>query len=156
MIMEYITRNNIMQHIPDAYRHFFDLRVDKVSPNLERTFKLFTQAVNILCEFADINKKADIFFNLGNKGQAYSENLLLDYEIRGNAIHIHYNNCIFFDIAKSSLYSEPLQLAMYLEELCHCYMNIKDEVLVKVVVANICPNIIYNVESDQYEELTEN
>ena len=23
-------------------------------------------------------------------------------------------------------------------------------------VANICPNIIYNVESDQYEELTAN
>ena len=23
-------------------------------------------------------------------------------------------------------------------------------------VANICPNIIYNVESDQYENLTEN
>lgn len=35
-------------------------------------------------------------------------------------------------------------------------MNIKDEVLVKIVVANICPNIIYNVESEQYEELTEN
>lgn len=154
--MEYITRNDIMQHIPEAYRHFFDLQVNKITSDLERPFKLFTQAVNILCAFANINKKADIFFNLGNKGQAYSENFLLNYEIRGNAIHIYYNNCIFFDIAKSSLYSEPLQLAMYLEELCHCYMNIKDEVLVKAVVANICPYVIYNVESDQYEELTEN
>lgn len=40
----------------------------------------------------------------------------------------------------------------------HSTTKLAEEMIMEYIiwVANICPNIIYNVESDQYDELTEN
>ncbi|WP_273384210.1 hypothetical protein [Actinobacillus porcinus] len=145
-----ITKKQILSEIPEEYRHFFDIRIDTATNDLHPYFSLFTKAVNIFCQYAHINKKADIFFNIGNKGKAYSNDFNFNYEIMNDAIHICYNNCIFFNLELSSEYPEELQVAMYLEELTHCYMNISDEKLVKIVVATMCENVFYDIANDCY------
>ncbi|MCK3657238.1 hypothetical protein A4G18_00510 [Pasteurellaceae bacterium Pebbles2] len=148
-----ITKQQISSMIIEEYRYFFDLRFDTLTIDLIRPFELLTEAINLFCQYANINKKAELFFNYGNQGVLHSPNINIQYEI-SSAIHIHYNNCIFFNIYLSSKYDHRMQIAMYLEELAHCYMNIEDEILVKKVVSTMYPLVNYNEHADQYE-LTE-
>lgn len=151
MMNRIITKQEIMEMIIPEYRYFFDLRIDNVTSDLKPQFELLSEAINLFCKFTNINKKADLFFNFGNQGAAQSVDLILQYQINSPAIHIHYNNCIFFNLFLSSQYDHRMQIAMYLEELAHCYMNIADEILVKKVVSLIYPFVKYNEEKDQYE-----
>lgn len=151
MTNEIITKQEIIEMIDPEYRYFFDLRIDDVTSDLKPQFELLSEAIHLFCKFAHINKKADLFFNWGNQGVAHSEDFLFHYQINSPAIHIHYNNSIFFNLFISAKYDYRMQIAMYLEEFAHCYMNIADEILVKKVVSSIYPFVKYNEEKDQYE-----
>lgn len=147
-----ISREQILNNIPEEYRHYFNIAISDITQDIYPLFKNFTDAVNILCKFTHINKKVDIFFtSTSGGGIATSDNLTLQYYIHPEAIHIYYNNCIFYDLTKAVLYPRETQIAIYLEELTHAYMNIKDEELVKKVVAWMYDGITYNEVTQQYE-----
>ncbi|OOF49293.1 hypothetical protein BKK54_09190 [Rodentibacter genomosp. 1] len=146
-----ITKKQISDMISEEFRYFFDLRLDSVTSDLQQPFQLLVEAINLFCKFANINKKAELFFNLGNQGTAFSYDFVFQYHINPPAIHIYYNNCIFFNLDISKQCDSRMQIAMYLEELAHCYMNISDEILVKKVVCSMYPLVRYNELEDQYE-----
>lgn len=154
MIEKRIFREQILSNIPEEYRHYFNIIISDVSQDIYPLFKSFTDAVNILCKFAHINKKADIFFtSTTGSGSATSNNLTLQYNMHEDAIHVYYNGCIFYDLTKAITYPRETQIAIYLEELAHVYMNINDEVLVKKVVAWMYDGIYYDEITEKYEPI---
>lgn len=154
MVKARISRQQILNNIPEQYRHYFNIVISDIDQDLYLLFKNFTDAVNILCEFAHINKKADIFFTpTTGLGYATSDNLTIQYKMPPDVIHVYYNGCIFYDLSKASTYPRETQIAMYLEELVHIYMNINDEVLVKKVVSWMYKGIAYNEITEQYEPI---
>ena len=149
-----ISRQQILNNIPEQYRHYFNIVILDITQDIYPLFKNFTDAVNILCKHAQINKKVDIFFTPSkSNGIVSSDYLTLQYQIHPEAVHVYYNGCIFYDLAKANLYPREIQIASFLEELVHTYMNISDEILVKKVVAWMYEGIHYNENTEQYEPI---
>ena len=138
-----ISRQQILNNIPEQYRHYFNIVILDIAQDIYPLFKNFTDAVNILCKHAQINKKVDIFFTSSKSNGIVSS----------EAVHVYYNGCIFYDLAKANLYPREIQIAAFLEELAHTYMNISDEILVKKVVAWMYEGIHYNENTEQYEPI---
>ena len=61
-----ISRQQILNNIPEQYRHYFNIVILDIAQDIYPLFKNFTDAVNILCKHAQINKKFDIFFTSSN------------------------------------------------------------------------------------------
>lgn len=63
------------------------------------------------------------------------------FTTKGDAVNMHMEGFIFLDIAKMATYPFDFQVVAVLEELAHEMMNIRDEILVKHVVARLFPEV---------------
>ncbi|TYG33283.1 hypothetical protein FW755_12325 [Lonepinella koalarum] len=152
MIKARISRQQILNNIPEQYRHYFNINISDIDQDLYPLFKNFTDAANILCKFAHINKKIDIVFYIELeptlKMSTVSLNIVLNNE---DAVHFYVGQTIFYNLDKAIQYPKEAQITAYLEELVHVFMNVNDEVLVKEIVSSMYEGVAYNKEKDIYE-----
>ncbi|SEQ73833.1 hypothetical protein [Basfia succiniciproducens] len=152
MIKARISHQQILNNIPEQYRNYFNLAISDIDQDIYPLFKNFTDAVNILCRFAHINKKVDIVFYTelepALKTSTVSLNIALNNQ---DTIHFYVGQIIFYNLDKSLQYRKEAQITAYLEELVHVFMNVNDEVLVKEIVSSMYEGVSYNKEKDIYE-----
>lgn len=126
-----LTKSDILNRIPEQYRHFIGLNADTFSNGAIQPMFNFIEAFNLFASFAKINKKVEMFFFSTTPGEIISNAFKIAFTPLNQAIHITQGDNIYFNLHLSSQYRNELQIAMYLEEFAHAYMNIYDEILVK-------------------------
>lgn len=139
-----LSEKDILKNINEKYRSFFNIHPVRFVQSEHQVFKNFVEAVNILCKFIDINKKVDIHFISTENPIFNADGTLISFQFRNDGIHMTYNSSIFLNTHISKEYPDELQIAAYLEELLHFFMNIKDEHLVKQVLAIMYPVVKYD------------
>ncbi|MFZ7239779.1 hypothetical protein ACLSYN_01705 [Avibacterium avium] len=152
MIKVRISRQQILNNIPEQYRHYFNIAILDIDQEIYPLFKNFTDAANILCRFAHINKKIDIIFY--TESEAVLKTNAVSLSIIPNnkdTVHFYVGQTIFYNLSKAIQYPKEVQITAYLEELVHVFMNVNDEILVKEIVSSMYEGVVYNKEKDIYE-----
>lgn len=152
MIKARISRQQILNNIPELYRHYFNIAISDIDQDLYPLFKNFTDAANILCKFAHINKKIDIVFYTELEPTLKTKTASLNITLNNkDTIHFYVGQTIFYNLDKAIQYPNEVQITAYLEELVHVFMNVNDEVLVKEIVSSMYEGVTYNKEKDIYK-----
>ncbi|MBE2898097.1 hypothetical protein KRX11_10060 [Pasteurellaceae bacterium TAE3-ERU1] len=147
-----ITEQDILNCINPKYRNFFDIIPFKADQSVYSIFEPFIEAANIICKFADINKRVFIHFIFDEALALKSEHFTLNFSLRADAFHIHYNGSIFYYMNRVQKFSKEFQVVACLEELAHAFMNITDETLVKQVVCLMYPKMKYDPVTNFYSQ----
>ena len=132
----------IYQQISIEIRPFFHIEMPKIPKEYAALLDNIAQAIMIINRFARLNKAITLFVGTFPLSVTLPHSRLA-VEILEPALHISVENWIFLDLDQLFLVSPPLQRACVLEELAHSVMNIADEHLVKVMVAEMLPDVIY-------------
>ena len=127
--------------LPQALRPF--LAVDSLplpASIFNDVSQAFWAAARALAPVVRLRRRAYICFttapfrlNLANGELRYTPN--------PDVVHVSVEEFIFIDVNKLLGYAYPLRVASILEELVHVFMNISDETLVSIVVAQLYPDV---------------
>src|SRR5437016_2395215 len=140
-----LTESHIVKGIPETLRPFLIILV--VSPIPEKyalTIKAFWAALPPLAKAVQTWKQAFIYFG---------ESPFIDESSRGDRVHFTlseqpvatcWHDTVWIDVKRLNSHLFDFRVAAVLEELCHVFLNIKDETLVKRVVCHLYNRVRYH------------
>lgn len=145
-----LTRDDILSRLTAPHRYFIELNINTASNGAVQPIYNFIDAFNLVCPFVTLSHKVKMFFFSEEPAKRESDYLDLTFTAKNGAVHITQGETIYFFLNRSVGYIQEIQIAMYLEELVHAFMQITDEILVKKVVAIIYPKVYYDEINDLY------
>ncbi|MEH8058099.1 hypothetical protein [Gallibacterium anatis] len=105
------------------------------------------QSIQTISQFVHLNKTVNVIVG-SCLFELSMSNSVLSVQILEPALHIAIENFVFLDLNVMLSLPPSLQKACAVEELAHVLMNIRDEHLVKMVVAEMLPDVAY--QNGQY------
>lgn len=137
----------IYQKLPMETRPFFKIEMAEIPEEYVYLLDNIAQSIQTISQFIHLNKTVNVIVGSFPLELSMS-NSVLSVQILEPALHIAIENFVFLDLNVMLSLPSPLQKACALEELAHVLMNIRDEHLVKIVVAEMLPDVVY--QNKQY------
>ncbi|MDA3979010.1 hypothetical protein [Gallibacterium sp. AGMB14963] len=137
----------IYQKLPMETRPFFKIEMAEISEKHAHLLDNIAQSIQTISQFVHLNKTVNVIVG-SCPFELSMSNSVLSVQILEPALHIAIENFVFLDLNVMLSLPSPLQKACVMEELAHVLMNIRDEHLVKIVVAEMLPDVVY--QNKQY------
>lgn len=132
----------IYEQIPIEIRPFFKIGMAEIPKEHIGLLDNIASAVKTISQFAHLNKTVTMLIG-SSPFELSIPSLRLSAQILEPALHVTLEGFVFLDLNSLLKVSPPLQRACVLEELAHSLMNVKDEHLVSVMVAEMLPDVRY-------------
>lgn len=132
----------ICQQIPMEIRPFFKIEMAEISEKNAHLLDNIAQSIQTISQFVHLNKTVNVIVG-SCPFELSMSNSVLSVQILEPALHIAIENFVFLDLNVMLSLPPSLQKACAVEELAHVLMNIRDEHLVKMVVAEMLPDVAY-------------
>lgn len=136
----------ITQLIPEKYRPFFLIESDLISqaPIVQQSIQAFVEAVKLLFQFVAPTKVVTAIFS-GRELTINIPGIQLRHTLIAPTLHLTLNHhTLYLDVASAILHRYEEQVACYLEELVHAFMNTKDEPLTHHIVEMLYPKVKFD------------
>lgn len=138
--------NNIYQYIPQEYRAFFLIEnaIDLSHTEVQKSLKAFSEAVSILFSHINPTKVVTVIF-AGREVTLEIHGIHIHHRLIEPTLHLTLNhNTIYLDIPSAILHTYEEQVAGYLEELVHAFMNTANEPLTHQIVEWLYPKVKFD------------
>ncbi|OOH89498.1 hypothetical protein BMT54_06285 [Pasteurellaceae bacterium 15-036681] len=134
----------ILNEISAEYRAFFKIETNLAATSeVVHSIQAFSQAVDLLFARIQPEKVVSCIFGFRELNINFS-GLELNYALIQPTLHFTLaHNIIFFDVINSIDKPFDVQVANYLEELIHAFMNTSDEIFTHQIVELVLPSVSY-------------
>lgn len=137
----------IYQQIPAEISPFFKIEMAEIQKKYTHLLDNIAQSIQTISQFVHLNKTVNVIIS-SRPFELQLQNATLSVQIFEPVLHVAIENFVFLDLNMMLSLPSSLQKACALEELAHVLMNIRDEYLVKIVVAEMLPDVEY--QNGQY------
>ncbi len=138
-----ITSEQIESGIPESARGFFKIESGLSGDGAWIVIQSFWKAVELILPKIHIKSPVQVIFATA-PFRVHMNRGTLSFEPDEVVIGAHIYGFVFLDVVKLFNMDPRFQIAVILEELTHALMNIRDEVLVKKVVALLYPEVEFD------------
>jgi hypothetical protein len=125
------------QAISEEHRSHFVISMGWLDQQCAPIVNAWSDAVCAFFRFARVKRKYLRVFIGTSPFEITLTTGKLRYERKDDTIANCFDDCIFLDVGRLLPLSHNLRVACVVEEFVHCYMNVEDESLTSVLVANI-------------------
>lgn len=140
MTEKLITPKEIESGIATEYLPFFQIGSVSFAPIVKPVIEAFWEAVRIFAPKVKLVKPIHVLLGT-SPFSVEKEEFVMHFASKGDVLHFVVESFIFIDVAKVIKYPKELQIASFLEEFVHAFMNVKDEDLTKFIVEDIYAGI---------------
>ena len=148
-----ITKDQITNAIPETLRPFLIITVtSEISDKYTTTIKAFFVALKHF--YPAVQNLRQVLIHFGESpflSESTVAQVRLTLSESPAPVALCWYDTIYFDVKRLDAYLFDYRVASFMEELCHVFLNIKAESLVKTVVSHLysrarCENGDYRVE----------
>lgn len=141
-----MTSEQIYQFLPPNLRSFFLIEsslTSNASP-VQQSIQAFAEAVRLLFSVASPTKVVTVVF-AGREVTIEISAAEFTHKLIPPTFHLTLNHhTIYLDVVSAIQYNYEEQVACYLEELVHAFMNTSDEMLTHKIVELLYPKVTFN------------
>jgi len=138
-----ITKDQITNAIPEALRPFLIITVtSEIHDDSGITIEAFLVALQHF--HCAVQNWRQVFVHFGESPFTSESNVgRAELTLSDLPVALCWQDGIYFDVKRLNGHLFDQRVAAFLEELCHVFLNIKNEPLVKRVVAHLYPRLSY-------------
>ena len=132
----------LYQQIPVEIRPFFKIEMADIPSQYANLLDNIAQAIRAIIPFVLLNKTVNVVVGT-QPFELQLQHATLSVRLFPPTLHMAIENFAFLDLNHMIGLPDALQRACVLEELTHVLMNVKDEHIVKLMVAEMLPDVRY-------------
>lgn len=132
----------LYQQIPVEIRPFFKIVMADISEQYAHLLDNVADAINTISQYAHLNKVVNVVI-ASRPFELQFQHATLSVQLSEQTVQYYIENFVFLDLDRMNQLPDSLQRMAHMEELAHVLMNVKDEHLVSVMVAEMLPDVRY-------------
>jgi hypothetical protein len=129
-----IQAQDIVNGLSPLMQNFLAIESQTFPARLQPMMQAFWEATRLIEASTRIRKKVFAVFSISPFNINLPLGAQLSLVIPPDIVSIHVEDTIYYDCRRIDQYEYRLQVAIFLEELVHVFMNVSDEDLVKEIV----------------------